>query len=222
MPDPGDPNSALFDSLKTRIMVVTMKLANHWGTRASSEIITGEATPKDIQKAIERFLTVHTGVVQTHVVELWNSTDREIVDELLTWYDRAVPLSESRLVSELLKEPSPMEFLPPREREIRLTFKKGPYGQGGAPKRSWIDAVGERPVLASRILRPDDPRAGQWLRDIEKDAIRAAARDAAREADHKASEKRRRAPVQVRKSQGGTYSAGPVARKRGKRKRKKR
>jgi hypothetical protein len=203
-------------------MVITMKIAQHWGTRASAEIIAGEATPKDIQKAIERFLTVHAGVVQTHVVELWNSTDREIVDELLTWYDRAVPISESRRISELIKAPSKMEFLPPQERVIRLTFKKGPYGAGGAPKRSWIDAVGERPVYASRILRPDDPRAGQWLRDIERNAIRVAARDAAREADHKASEKRRLAPVQVRKSKGGTYSAGPVTRKRGKRKRKKR
>jgi hypothetical protein len=222
IPDPGDPHGALFDSLKTRIMVVTGKLAQHWGTRASAEIASGDATPEDIRKAIVRFLTVHGGVVQTHVVELWDRQDREIVNELLAWYDRAVPLSESRRIAELIKEPTSMESLPPQEREIRLSFKKGPYGRGGAPKRSWVSAVGERPKLSGTILRPDDPRAGKWLRDIEKDAIRLAARDAAREADHKASEKRRRAPVQIRKSAGGTYSAGPVSRKRAKRKRKKR
>ena len=162
IPDAGDPNGALFDSLKTRIVVVTGKLAQHWGTRASAEITSGEATPEDIQKAIVRFLTVHAGVVQTHVVELWNRPDREIVGELLAWYDRAVPISESRRVAQFIKAPSPMESLPPNEREIRLTFKKGPYGQGGAPKRSWVDAVGERPKLTGTILRPDDPRAGQW------------------------------------------------------------
>lgn len=202
-PDPGDPHGALFESLKTRIATITGKIAQHWGTRASAEIASGDATPEDIQKAIVRFLTIHGGVVQTHVVELWDRSDREIVEELLTWYDRATPLAEERRIAELIKAPSAMEFLPPREREIRLKYR------GGMPRTSWIKLSGDRPQTHARFLRPDDPRFWKFLRDAEKDAIRVAARQAARDAQHKATERRRRAPVEVRKTSRGTYTAGP-------------
>jgi hypothetical protein len=214
-PESNDPNAGTALALISRIAAIQVQLAQHWATESAPDVSTGKKTPDELRKQVSDRIAAHSGVVETHIAEMWDRSDHEIVSELVEWFDRAEPFAKERQIAEMLSEPSALEFLPRQERVIRLKY------QGGKPADWFKRSPGRKPVTHATFLRPDDPRFWQWLREEETALRRRAAREAARVVERKASEARRRAPVETRRTKTGVVTAGPK-RKRRRRKPKKR